>query len=86
MKEHFDGAVLGAATDPTDSEGFEPLQKNAIALHYFEHHRGLEPNLAYRKISKTFGSLHRDTLEATMVRRVPRFNINRRLEDNGVRL
>jgi chorismate-pyruvate lyase len=89
IKEHHSYACLGANHEeiaPGDQEAWEKLNKHALARHYYDKHRGLDPRLDFRMVKKTFGHMHRDTLEATLVRRREEYNLNLRLEDNGIRL
>ena len=89
IKEHHSYACLGANHEeiaPGDQEAWEKLNKHALARHYYDKHRGLDPRLDFRMVKKTFGHMHRDTLEATLVRRREEYNLNLRLEDTCIRL
>ena len=86
FEEHIKAAKRCAECPVDDARNTTKQYKaNALGAHFFECHRGQEPALRCKMLYKTFGSLDRDCMEGTAVRRIPRFNINRRLEDNGIK-
>jgi hypothetical protein len=84
--EHWKAARKCAMCPINDeSKATKEAKKNAVGIHYFECHRNEEPQLKCNMVYKTHGSLERDCMEGTAVRRIHRYNMNRRLEDNGIK-
>ena len=92
FKEHLGYAKKAAsASDDDNTQPTKKAKENAIGNHYFHNHRirtpdDPQPKLEMKMIWKCQGSLDRDAMEATYVRREPRFTLNRKQQDNGIRL
>ena len=84
--EHMTAAKrCSECAENDERETTKKHKANALGSHYWESHRGVEPALRCNLVWKTFGSLDRDCMEGTTVRRVHKYNLNRRLEDNGIK-
>ena len=68
-----------------ESRTAKEAKKNAVGVHYFDCHRNEEPQLKCDMVYKTHGFLERDCMDGTAVRRIHRYNMNQRLEDNGIK-
>lgn len=93
FEEHLKVAIKAAnAEDNDNTDAMNRAKHQAIGYHYFHKHRirnedeDPPPKLDMKIVWRCSGSLDRDAMEATYVRREPRFNMNRKQQDNGINL
>ena len=93
FEEHLKVAIKAAnAEDNDNTDAMNRTKHQAIGYHYFHKHRirnedeDPPPKLDMKIVWRCSGSLDRDAMEATYVRREPRFNMNRKQQDNGINL